>query len=134
VKDDDTVFHLGDFCFNKKQYKPLLKRLKGHIVHIKGNHDRSSQTRIKDLTLAVNNKIWQLIHNPAEASNNIVICGHVHNSFHVYKDKEGILYVNVGVDVNDYTPISLEQVMNLINNFKDNEPFNDNHHIDELKI
>lgn len=40
VKEDDTVFHLGDFCWgNSTQWEETLKRLNGHIYLILGNHD-----------------------------------------------------------------------------------------------
>lgn len=40
VKEDDIVFHLGDFCWgNSTQWEEILKRLNGHIHLILGNHD-----------------------------------------------------------------------------------------------
>lgn len=40
VKDDDTIFHLGDFAFSVVDDSlPILSRLKGKKVLITGNHD-----------------------------------------------------------------------------------------------
>ena len=40
VSKTDTVYILGDFCWGKEQdWIPLLKKLQGHKVLIKGNHD-----------------------------------------------------------------------------------------------
>ena len=38
VKPHDRVYHLGDFCINRKAI-PIAARLNGNIVLIKGNHD-----------------------------------------------------------------------------------------------
>lgn len=41
VHANDTVYHIGDFVFgNYKQWESILKRLKGNIILIQGNHDR----------------------------------------------------------------------------------------------
>ncbi len=52
VNDNDTVYHLGDIAVNYQNHRPerevnqqiaaLLDQLKGHLVLIKGNHDRRS--------------------------------------------------------------------------------------------
>lgn len=42
VGKTDIVYHLGDFCFGgKKKWRYILDNLKGNIVFIKGNHDKS---------------------------------------------------------------------------------------------
>jgi calcineurin-like phosphoesterase family protein len=42
VGKNDTIYHLGDFCFgNSKKY---LKRLNGNIIRIKGSHDRDMKS------------------------------------------------------------------------------------------
>lgn len=41
VKDNDVVYHLGDFAFaNKKRIQELLTRLNGNKFFIYGNHDK----------------------------------------------------------------------------------------------
>lgn len=40
VKEEDVIFHLGDFSFGKpEETLEIMKRLKGNIVWIGGNHD-----------------------------------------------------------------------------------------------
>ncbi len=40
VKNEDTVFHLGDFCWDKEdEWKRILRLLNGNKVLILGNHD-----------------------------------------------------------------------------------------------
>ena len=42
VGKTDTVYHLGDFCFGgRDKWFDILDRLKGNIVLIKGNHDKT---------------------------------------------------------------------------------------------
>lgn len=51
VKEDDIVYHLGDFCFkggveggiSKPQY--WENQLNGKIIHIKGNHDKNNHLK-----------------------------------------------------------------------------------------
>lgn len=45
---------------------------------------------------------------------NILLCGHVHNSWHTKKTNKGTLMINVGVDMNNYRPISMSQIEDLI--------------------
>ncbi|GAA0348197.1 hypothetical protein GCM10008931_44350 [Oceanobacillus oncorhynchi subsp. oncorhynchi] len=40
VKEDDHVYHLGDFCFGGvDKWKEILDQLNGEIILVKGNHD-----------------------------------------------------------------------------------------------
>jgi predicted phosphohydrolase len=42
VKQDDTVYHLGDFALTAKKVKiKILNQLNGHKVLILGNHDKT---------------------------------------------------------------------------------------------
>lgn len=47
VDPNDTVYHLGDFCFHGKpaQWGKILSQLNGTKVLIKGNHDSSRSLR-----------------------------------------------------------------------------------------
>ena len=47
IKDEDTVYFLGDLAFGTSS-RPTdywLKQLKGKIIFIKGNHDKSKNIR-----------------------------------------------------------------------------------------
>ena len=49
VKDEDTVYVLGDFCLGGKEaIKELCSQLKGHKILIKGNHDHGTNTTYKE--------------------------------------------------------------------------------------
>ncbi len=45
----------------------------------------------------------------------ILLCGHIHEKWKTNKSSKGTLMINVGVDVNNFTPISIDQIKELIN-------------------
>ena len=128
VSDLDTVYILGDM-FNKIDKSPeiYLKRLNGKKILIKGNHEDWLKDKnlekyfdgiydyleIKDAGRDV-----VLFHFPMIEWNNknkgtIHLYGHVHNmrskeSFHIYEKETAF---NVGVDVNDLEPCTLDEII-----------------------
>ncbi len=115
VKLEDTVFHLGDFAY-KGKVKEFKERLNGHIIHIKGNHDQSSKqySIIRELIIRHGGFKWKLIHDPADAyTYNHVLCGHVHEHWKI-RERNGSLFINVGVDVWDFKPITMKQILKSI--------------------
>lgn len=124
VTDDDQVFHLGDFAFGKPEFiADILRRLKGQIVIIKGNHDRKmaplrDRCDVKNfLAMRLDGFDLLLKHKPnyfiehwhgAQAH----LCGHVHTSWTQKRVADRAIY-NVGVDVRDFTPVTLQQILNV---------------------
>ncbi len=136
VKPDDHVYHLGDFCFgNVEKWNWCLEpgRLNGHIHLILGNHDPERVFRDGTLIERFDSidfqKIliiegWTVIMNHfpfASFSNNfdhkvIQLFGHIHSG----PDGIGNVMMNgnklqwnqydVGMDNNNYTPISWAEV------------------------
>ena len=43
----------------------------------------------------------------------ILLCGHIHEKWHTKKSSKGTLMINVGVDVNGFTPISLDRIVEI---------------------
>lgn len=141
IKPGDTVFHLGDFCFGgSKAWNDLLDRLNGNIVLVKGNHDEKSlrqgyMMRFKwvgyQLHLLIEGRSIYLNHFPFlcyggtyRSSENQVwqLFGHIHSGPYSNTGKDfersKILFptqYDVGVDNNNFTPISWEQVKEKIN-------------------
>ena len=141
VPEDGIVFHLGDVGFgNPKKIKSILEQLHGKIYLVIGNHDwknivSEQAWRFEDMTQQINMKIGKrniiLNHYPMLAfagawrGENAAyqLFGHVHTS--PYSD-EGldqqrlkILFTSqydVGVDNNNFTPISWKEVDQIINN------------------
>lgn len=119
VNIDDEVYFLGDLTFikNRTVIKSLLSKLNGQKHLILGNHDYLSPFEYVECgfssvhtALILDTEIGKigLTHDPAISNVNqeiIWLCGHVHNLFHVIGN-----VINVGVDVNDFTPISLDQI------------------------
>lgn len=138
VNKEDTVYHLGDFALGtKEEFKEIADRLNGKIVLIKGNHDYKTQIYeelgflvLKNVPIKFEKEKLLLSHKPladAEIPNGYInIHGHIHNNplhkinpstieaeypEHLYYEK---LHINVSVDVIDFKPISLEEVLKKI--------------------
>lgn len=133
VKPEDTVIIVGDFCFKasekasergngmplKAQY--YANQLNGHKIFIKGNHDTNNglTTKITALIMEFGGIEVYITHDPANSHPvyQLNICGHVHKLWKCEKKKNGII-INVGVDVNDFYPISLREVLDNYNRLK----------------
>lgn len=138
VNKDDTVYHLGDFAMGPKElHAGFLKRLNGKKILVRGNHD-SKKHHIAYLTEG----LWQAVtthvleqidglniymsHIPPKEVDpykdryyppdlttqpfpiyDYWLCGHVHEAFD-RKDK----VINVGVDVRQYKPKTLQELLN----------------------
>ena len=131
VSKDDTVFHLGDFCLGgAAEWTKLLDRLNGKIYLILGNHDLKNirQGFIQlfehvsmQMFITVDKQKMYLSHYPFlcfEGGYKEVwqLFGHVHtrkNNTGIDAERLQYLYptqYDVGVDNNDFTPVSYEQV------------------------
>lgn len=130
VSKGDEIYIVGDFAFSNGAYaNELLKKLNGQKYLIKGNHDSFLQERDFDRTLFVwirdyakinddGNKVI-LFHYPiavwdCQHHGSIHLYGHVHSN----KDNHHPLLldlpktaINVGVDVNDYEPKTLKELL-----------------------
>lgn len=145
---EDTVFHLGDFCFgNAQKWKEIRNQLNGHIILIIGNHDVKQVSQgiaslfdyvTMQMRITINGRTVYLNHYPfltfahwnTEVYHDNVsfaLNGHVH----LRKDDTGFdaqfikMYKNtqyeVGVDLNNYTPISWKEVNRRIHYQIDND-------------
>ncbi len=132
VPEDGIVFHLGDFAFGgAKEWNELLDRLNGKIYLILGNHDmrqirQGFMTRFEHVTQQMTVRIGGqpiiLNHNPFLTyggcyRNTWQLFGHVHSGPLVDKGKDltrlQVLFprqYDVGVDNNDFRPISFTEV------------------------
>jgi len=132
VKPEDTVFFLGDFCFkNSKGGKEgegalenaqyYLNQLNGNFVFIKGNHDdnNSLKTCISGCVINLGGQDIYLTHRPEDIEPNIKLnfVGHVHESWK-FKREKGVDMINVGVDVNNFMPVTFNEIMNEYNKWK----------------
>lgn len=156
ITDDDTIFHLGDFCWGGKgEWIHFMHRLRGKKILIQGNHDRD-----KDIPIEMWNEIYPAFVNievKDDKPQRITLChypmiswhqshkgawqffGHMHNASikpqkeHIeggdevasflkeeykYSDKLRYDQYDVGVDGNDYSPISYYQIKKIIESKK----------------
>jgi len=118
VSYDDLIYHVGDFAFKGQlNGRKFEERLNGDIVHIQGNHDMNNgvKTYIRQAMLYFGGKDVFMQHHPPEVLPvcDFVICGHIHDKwkFKLLKSNPSIPIINVGVDVNQYTPVSTESVL-----------------------
>lgn len=139
VKEDDIIFHLGDFALGGANvWNQVLSKLNGHKILILGNHEMKNfrenyktyfdeilpqaQLQIEGRSLYLNHypflcyggtyrkeedRVWQLF-------------GHVHSRKNdTGKDAWRLTYLfpsqyDVGVDNNDFTPLSWNEVKDII--------------------
>lgn len=110
VKPGDIVYFLGDVSFRD----PLeyIKRMNGFFIFIRGNHDPKEirKRAWKSTIIEYEKKKILCVHNPCNIYGNysLNVVGHVHEKWLYRPD---INAINVGVDVNDFKPVSLETVM-----------------------
>lgn len=139
VGPDDTIFHLGDFAFGGSDiWNNTLKQLNGHKILIIGNHDiknlREGYMQYFDyvgpqLLLNIEERSVYLNHYPFlcyggswRSPKNAVyqLFGHVHSGpTSSGLDTERLVSLfkyqyDVGVDNNNFTPISWNEVKNKI--------------------
>ena len=141
VPEDGIVFHLGDVGFgNPERINSILNRLHGKIYLVIGNHDwkrivQEQAWRFDLMTQQINMKIGKqhiiLNHYPLlcfagswrEEDPTWQLFGHVHTS--PYSDsgldnpRLQMLFktqYDVGVDNNDFTPLSYSEVKTIIEN------------------
>jgi calcineurin-like phosphoesterase family protein len=136
INNNDEIYILGDFAFKGSglETENILKGLNGKKYLIKGNHDKFIEDKnfnrknfewIKDYYVLYYQKIkFVLFHYPifewdGYFGNAIHLYGHVHNSGNNINEQEkfkilGEKAINVGVDVNNFYPISIEKIITRI--------------------
>lgn len=136
VPQDGLVFHLGDFAWGgSDMWKNIRQQLNGEIILIKGNHDQKNMSSTAEQTL-FKHSAWQML---IEVEGRKVLLNHFPFLCYagVYRDPKGLVYnlfghvhsgpgkkgediprlihtfptqYDVGVDNNDYEPISWYEV------------------------
>lgn len=112
VSKDDIVYHHGDFAFKgREDNAQFLKQLNGRVVLIQGNHDPVlwGQHIMEYKT----NKLGVVMcHYPIEEWNGYYR-GAIHTHCHTHKSELVSAHrrFNVGVDSCNYSPISLDEIL-----------------------
>lgn len=124
VKEEDVIYHVGDFAFKKTSADFFEKKLNGKIIHILGNHDKNNGVKsyITHAIMKFGGLIIFVKHKPPDefqertieetlmSACDFIICGHVHNLWKTKKIK-GKIAVNVGVDVWGFEPITIFSIL-----------------------
>ena len=142
VTKNDEVYILGDFAYKAKIHdiNEILFRLKGRKYLVKGNHekylndplfDQNAFEWVNDYFILVYEKLeYVLFHYPMLSwyksyHGSIHLYGHVNNSAEKHPDFAekikllGSKAINVGVDVNDFYPVSIKQIQERVKDVKD---------------
>ncbi|MGN7311556.1 metallophosphoesterase [Alkalicoccobacillus gibsonii] len=140
ISKSDEVYILGDFVVRGtgKQANEILKNLNGKKYLIKGNHEHylddpefknSYFEWIKDYySFKYNKRSFILFHYPILEWNNfyndsIHLYGHVHHKKQEYfRNVLGPRAINVGVDVNNFFPLNLDQVLSIVKSRENSLP------------
>lgn len=132
VKGNDLVFHLGDFGRNNP--KEIFNKLKGKIHFILGNHDNKNKilpaTNVTVynsdiLRVTINNQIIVLCHYPILSWDKQSIgawhlYGHIHTVKGISYDKAPFQQSwDVGVDNNDFYPVSMVKIREIMESKKE---------------
>lgn len=128
VHKDDTVYILGDFCYETRHSAEwYLRQLKGHKILISGNHDSQLLNNPKALhyldgvdkilEIMDGDKRICLCHYPIAEWNGFYrgawhIYGHIHNQWSytfdfMYATKRAL---NAGCMINNYAPASFREL------------------------
>ena len=130
VNENDTIYIIGDLFFKCKKPQNILSQLKGKKHLIIGNHDNSWLRLVDDAS-----EYFKSVSNYLEISDGIrgitlchypmmswkhkqktyMIHGHIHNDtslgyWQYLKENDRIL--NAGVDINGFSPVSFEELLN----------------------
>lgn len=134
VSDNDDVYHLGDLALGSKAFiRQFVSQLKGRIHLIMGNHDHHNiaGTSLTSLFAEVcEGKVLRYAHRHIFLNHYPLLCwpgtyehapqfhGHVHlrpgydgADRRLMADVASVRQYDVGVDLNNFTPISLDQAL-----------------------
>jgi len=131
VSNGDKVYFLGDLTFNAETAKNIMKRMKGNIIYVLGNHDTKIQRVLEGRCDSVNRLLDIEVENQP-----ITLCHYAmrvwnkshFNSWQLYGHSHGRLKPigkqwDVGVDNNRFKPLSFEELKTIM----DKQPNNDNY-------
>lgn len=124
VKDGDVVVHVGDFSFaSRKTTREIINKLNGTHVFLKGDHDSVIKRIYKNLEYLEIRKYrgqfivachWAMRVWPMSHYGSWQVCGHSHGKL----KPQGLQY-DVGVDNNDFYPVSFEKLKSIMEGLQD---------------
>lgn len=124
VKKNDTVYILGDLAHRTPviEVNNFISRLNGKKILCKGNHDKRYDSSLFEgiydfLEISVHGVNISLMHYPMMSwpksrHGSIHLHGHIHSKgdYNLQQREEGILRYDVGVDANNFFPVSITEI------------------------
>jgi calcineurin-like phosphoesterase family protein len=133
VKKNDIIIVLGDFIWNEQNIEGYSKRLKGQIHLIRGCHDKLEVEEYTKFGVMLLDPLSLYDHSYVQI---IILCHYQmktwykshYNSWHLFGHSHGqaVEYgksMDVGVDCNDYKPVSMQQVTKIMDDKENNENY-----------
>lgn len=126
VKEDDTILHLGDLMvwwpgFEQEEARLIAEGLPGHKFMLRGNHDKLTDEEflvltgfqiVPEFTQTFGQTKVRFSHYPQkeEGDWHLNVHGHIHNN--IDPDVTPHRHINVSVEVMDYKPVRLREILN----------------------
>lgn len=120
VTKRDKVFIVGDITMENHKYYPLLSRLNGIKTVVGGNHDLEKDMPylleyVDKIVGCIDYKGFCVTHIPIHPTE---LIGHYRGNIHGHLHKNRIMingeidprYINVCLDLNNYTPIPFDKI------------------------
>lgn len=125
VKQEDTLYILGDLTHKCRvdEANNLISKINGKKYLIKGNHDKQYDESlfegIYDFLQVHFNGVhislmhYPMMHWPRSHYGSLHLHGHMHNGpeYNLEQRENGIYRYDVGVDANNYMPVSFEEII-----------------------
>ncbi len=128
VNKNDKIYILGDFVWCRPN--EIVPELNGKKYLIRGNHDKQISEKyfewIKDYYVLKYNKLrFVLFHYPIFRWDrchygDYHLYGHVHSNEKSNSFMNNLNAYNVGVDVNNYEPVSIDEIVSKLKNLNKN--------------
>jgi calcineurin-like phosphoesterase family protein len=114
VKNSDTIYHLGDVAIPRK-FLQLIGKLPGRKILIKGNHDIFKLQDYTEIFVDIRIICSHIPISDRQLNNRFKfnVHGHMHTN-----SMEDSKYLNVCVEKTNYSPISLDEVLERIKNYE----------------
>jgi len=124
VKSDDMVIHAGDFTLkNRIEAEKIQLRLNGQHYYIRGSHDKWMDRTFHEMWTKTINKHhivvchYAMLVWPRSHYNSFLLFGHSHGALN--NIVQGKCY-DVGVDSNNFYPVSFDQIIEVMKDKPDN--------------
>ena len=137
VKTYDTLYHVGDFAFKsgtasgngtKTKFEEWDAQLNGRKVYFLGNHDKNNGTKtiLRAGVVESSGQRFFVTHRPSDMNPDyeVNLVAHVHDHWPIKTvkvDYSGnlVYLVNVGVDVWNFYPVTIPEIIDRIKKYKD---------------